>query len=173
MFLDVQSAHCSGRVHRDRKGRRQRKFHSSIVETLRGIEGITFLGKDRRAAEMLGRLGLPPRETTVCRVGIDGRVVHVIGVSNRIWHARDCQSLLDAALKQLKALGHRCATIPQRAVEALPHSGFTNSSTFFDLILHRACRDDVMDLEPCRFSPSHDPLGCYAVNISTGRSCQA
>jgi hypothetical protein len=171
MHVPDNSSHPDKRSHRQRGLRRRRKFQAEIVQGLRSIEGVEYLGKCTRTRAILAEHGLPIGEIGVHRVALRGTVLHVIGISNRLWYSQQ-HGALKTALSRMGARGHRFATIPQRAIEGLLDSPNTSAAMFFDMVLHRAIRTDVGELRPCAAkNHEHDPVGCFAVALSTGAAC--
>ena len=149
---------------------RRRKFMAAIAEGLRSTRGVRVLGKDKATRRLLQEYGLPAAELVVQKVAVGDQVVHVIGIPNKLWYCPETTGALSMVLRRMTDLGHRCLSIPQRAIEALGRTG-PRPDVFFDLVLSRALRGPSGHQEICCANDTHDPTGCFAIRVSTGAGC--
>ena len=170
--MHTSSVHIERRhvPHRERSGRRRRKFMAIMAHGLRATKGVKLLGKDKTTRQLLEEHGLPAAELVVHKVVFGEQVVHVIGIPNKLWYCQETTAALRLVMQQMTAVGHRCLSIPQRAIEALGRTG-PRPEVFFDLVLGRALREAPGHREVCCGNDTHDPTGCFAMRVSTGAGC--
>jgi hypothetical protein len=141
-----------------------------MAHGLRATKGVKLLGKDKTTRQLLEEHGLPAAELVVHKVVFGEQVVHVIGIPNKLWYCQETTAALRLVMQQMTAVGHRCLSIPQRAIEALGRTG-PRPEVFFDLVLGRALREAPGHREVCCGNDTHDPTGCFAMRVSTGAGC--
>lgn len=156
------------RHHSQRSQRRRRRFQADLVLGLRQVDGPRFANSDKRLKQTLVAHGLDPADVGVHSLVFRDEVVHVLGVSNRVWYSETSARLLSTVLRHLGQMGHRFVSIPQRAMEAL--DGTAHVPNLVTMLLAVPSPSSVEPFPNCG-TFFHPPSGCAAVRIATGRHC--
>lgn len=152
-----------------RRAHVRRRSFAILASLLREMPQVRFVGPDPMFRRLALEHGVDPVHIAPFEVLASSGPLTVVAALNTIWYSPPLMAKLKDAICNFDHIGRRCVVVPQRALERL-NSADPSARARFVLELIATGPDPTVRFA-CTPGTFHDPSGCRATLLATGRHC--